>query len=64
MLNRSFTLGFTCCLLLFLSVLCFLVEKGSGERGSGRIEFGTLIAEAQGQQKPDREPERGNGRRD
>jgi hypothetical protein len=64
----SFALGFGCCLLLFLSILCFLIERGVGERGSGRIEFdndkSALVAQTPPEDKPDRPPEKGNGRKD
>lgn len=67
--HRSFALGFGCCLLMFLSLLCILMEMGRGERGSGRIDFGddnavAFLAKAKGQQSPERPPARGNGRKD
>ncbi|HLO47503.1 MAG TPA: hypothetical protein VK211_03660 [Kamptonema sp.] len=68
--HKSFALGFGCCLLMFLSLLCILMEIGRGERGSGRIDLGgdntvAFLAEAtKGQQSPERPPARGNGRKD
>ena len=60
-----FWLGFSVSTTVSLSTLVAYLP-GKTERGSGRIDFTeTLIAEAQGQQKPDREPDPGNkGRRD
>ncbi|HLO48763.1 MAG TPA: hypothetical protein VK211_10150 [Kamptonema sp.] len=72
MRHKSFLLGFGCCLLLFLTVLCILIERGQGERGSGRREIENLFTqnqqlfayEGQAETKGDRKPEKGNGRKD
>ncbi len=69
--NIGFILGFTCCTLTVTAILTILILVGKGERASGRkpVETAdknvTLVAQSGSQeQKPERPPEKGNGRRD
>ena len=68
--HQSFLLGFGCCFLIFLLILCFLIEIGRPERGSGRRPVEEIYAKLLnhvtyvGQHKPDRDPPKGNGRKD
>ena len=61
-----FWLGFSSATITSVSTLVAYLP-GNGERGSGRIwplrQEAVLIAEAQGQQKPDREPDPGDRKR-
>lgn len=66
----TFLLGFTCGLTtLFLAFLIY-IENGYPERGSGRGPVEELYAKLLnhvtyvGQHKPDRDPPKGNGRKD
>ncbi len=70
--NVGFILGFACCTLTVTAILTILTLVGKGERASGRkpVETAdknvTLVAQAgsQDDQKPERPPTKGSGRKD